>query len=252
MYTIVLVDDESEIRNGLANFFPWSTIGCEVVYKATNGLDAYNYLKTNAVDIVLSDIIMDDMTGLELAKKIQKEKINTKVVLMSAYEEFEYAKQAIQYGVRMYVKKAMHFDELMSALMELTAELEMEKKTPTPIPYMSYNQKLAEKVKAYIDENYGHATLSTAATYLKMNADYIGKFFKKTTGITFSEYLSKVRMENAKVFLLDVDNSIYDVSEMVGYSNQFNFARAFKNYCGVSPRTYRQHGGAGDTEQTNK
>ncbi len=242
MYTIVIVDDENEIRNGLSNFFPWNTIGFQVVFATCNGILAYEYIKENKVDIVLSDIVMPELTGLELANRIKTEGINTKVVLMSAYTDFEYAQKAIKYGVSMYVQKAMNYDELMSVFTQLKQELDTTNKLPEPNSPMSYNQKIVCKIKDYIQEHYQEATLNSTASHLRMNPDYISKLFKKTTDITFSEYLSEIRMENAKKFLDDIETSVYEVSELVGYSNQFNFTRAFKHYFGVSPREYRQRG----------
>lgn len=126
-FNLIIVDDEEVIRNGLSSIVDWNALGFKVVAKFPNGKEAIEYVKTNKVDIVLSDIIMPFVSGLELSKYIKENKPATKVVLLSGYKEFELAKQAIQYNVESYILKPTDVDEVMKIFGELYEKLVFQK-----------------------------------------------------------------------------------------------------------------------------
>lgn len=98
MYRLIIIDDEPKIAEGMAQLFPWNNIGFEVVQSFFSAKDALNYLREHPVDVVLSDIQMPDMTGLELCRELlSHEEIHT--VLFSSYQNYEYFRSAIQLGV---------------------------------------------------------------------------------------------------------------------------------------------------------
>ena len=89
MYQVIIVDDEAKIRNGIAGLFPWSQLGFEIAGCFSNGKAAYEYTLANHVDLVLSDIRMPIMDGLELSEKLL-EKRDIKIIFFSGYQDFEY------------------------------------------------------------------------------------------------------------------------------------------------------------------
>ena len=102
MYSLIIIDDEPKIAEGMAQLFPWNNIGFQVVRSFTSAAEALEYMDENPVDVVLSDIQMPDMTGLELCEKLLgREK--TQVVLFSSYQNYEYFRSAIQMGVADYL-----------------------------------------------------------------------------------------------------------------------------------------------------
>jgi two-component system response regulator YesN len=246
MYKLLIADDEYEIRNGLCNFFPWNEIGFQIVGQAENGKQAYEFLQSNSVDVVLSDIMMPVMTGLELAERIKDSKIRVRVIFLSGYKDFEYAQKALEYGLTNYILKSTNFNELIRVFSTLKKELdrentgcaEAEPKTPTK-DEMSYNEKIISIIKNYVDEHYKDVTLEDLTNLVHMNPDYISKFFKQKTNQNFSDYLIEVRMKKAALLLDDVRYKTYEISEIVGYSNSFNFTRTFKRYFNMNPREYR-------------
>lgn len=241
MYKILIADDEDEIRNGLRDYFPWKSIGFEVVGTASNSQQAYDIIQSQQVDVLLCDIVMPGMTGLDLAKQLHEESNSVQIVLMSAYSDFHYAKEALEYGVKNYILKSMHFDELIQTLAKLKDALD-KSNAPPPDIFISlpYNEKIIFRVKEYVKSNYTNASLEIIALELSLSADYLGKTFKKLEGKAFSDYVMQVRMEKAAALLQDIQYKIYEISDMVGYSNQFNFTRAFKSYFNKTPREYRQ------------
>jgi YesN/AraC family two-component response regulator len=238
MYQILIADDEAEIRNGLCNFFPWKSVGFQLAGQAKNGQEAYEILKHRQVDILLCDIKMPVLSGLDLAKRLYEEKNPTQIIFMSAFNDFLFAKQAMEYGVRSYILKSIHYDDLIVTLSKIRQELDASRQ-PVPGPSLTYCEKIVATIKCHVAEHYATATLEDITAKLHMSTDYISKFFKRYAGVNFSEYLLKVRMEKARELLRDITYKTYEVSDLVGYSNQFNFSRAFKNYYGKSPREFR-------------
>jgi YesN/AraC family two-component response regulator len=241
------VDDEYEIRNGLCKFFPWSEIGFEVVGQAENGIKALEFIKSHSLDAVLCDIMMPGMSGLELARLISNSRYKVRIIFLSGYKDFEYAQKALEYGVKSYILKSTNYNELIRVFSKIKSDLDEEnnienhevKQKPLIDQGMNFNEKVISIIKNYVDENYRDVTLEDLTTQVHMNPDYISKFFKQKTGQNFSDYLIEVRMKKAAELLDDVRYKTYEISDMVGYSNSFNFTRTFKNYFGINPREYR-------------
>jgi YesN/AraC family two-component response regulator len=239
------VEDEYEIRVGLSNYFPWSEIGFKIVGQFENGKQALDYILTNHVDAILCDIKMPVMSGIELAKIVCTSNINTKIVFISGYREFEYAQQAIRYGVKNYIVKPTKYSEIVEIFSEIKKELDSEHHNMIQSLFESkaiYEESghgnAISAIKNYINENYENVTLEDVAKIVYMNPYYLSKFFKQKTGKNFSDYLTEVKMKKAAEFLKNPLYKTYEVGSMVGYKNPKNFTRAFKKYYGKSPSEY--------------
>lgn len=116
MYTVIVVDDEECARNFVVEYIENEDNGFKVVSSFGDAKSALEYLEKNPADLVLTDIKMPGQTGLWLAKKINESGIDTSVVIISGYDEFEYAKQAIEYNVFQYLLKPIDFFELDAIL----------------------------------------------------------------------------------------------------------------------------------------
>jgi two-component system response regulator YesN len=247
MYKLLIADDDYEIRSGLCKYFPWDSIGFHVVGDAENGKEAYEYIKKNEVDVILCDIKMPVMSGLDLASKLSASCSSVQVIFFSAYKDFEFAQKALEVGVRRYILKSTNYNELIRAFTNIKAELDNgttggetpEQKVLQEHSSASIPEKIIATVKEYVRTHYKDVTLETLSQQVHMNADYLSKFFKKHSGERFSDYLTTVRMEAAARLLDDIQYKTYEISDMVGYSNSFNFTRAFKSYYGMTPRDYR-------------
>lgn len=119
MYKVIVVDDELVIRNGITKFINSETNDFEVLYSFCDGAEVIDYLKTNDIDLIISDIKMTHVSGIELAKYIYENKPYIQVILLSGYREFEYARSAIQYGVKNYVLKPTNFVEFKEVLSQV-------------------------------------------------------------------------------------------------------------------------------------
>lgn len=126
MIKVLLVDDEPFILQGLKVLINWDGLTCEVVSTASNGVEAYEYVKKNPVDLIITDIKMPEMNGLELLKKLRNEGFNDiEVIILSGYKDFEYAMEGMKYGCCGYVLKPVEKEEL-SSLIRKVAEKKNE------------------------------------------------------------------------------------------------------------------------------
>lgn len=243
MYTVLIVDDERESREGLANYFPWEDHGYRVKGTFANGADALSALKTSHADVVFSDIRMPEMDGLELAMAVRSLGIDLVFVILSAYRDFSYAQQAITHGVWRYLVKPTRHRELADLLLEISVHLDgprRDQEKPDGIADDgTYQERAIRSLKRYIAGNLATVSLESAAAYLNMNPSYLSRFFKEQTGMLFSDYLLETRMVRARELLKSHRVKVYEVSAQVGYANSKNFARSFRSYFGKTPREYR-------------
>lgn len=237
MYRLIIVDDEPKIAEGMAQLFPWNNIGFTVMKTFTSAKDALAWLQNETTDVVLSDIQMPDMNGLEFSRRLM-EIGGIKVVLFSSYQHYEYFRSAIQEGVADYLLKPLTYTDLTESFTRLKQRLDTERNEP-PQPN-GYYENLITLIDDYIVTHLQDATLVRCAKRVGLSPSYLSKVYKDHSGHSFSDRLTEVRMEKACEMLCMPDCRTYDVAYDVGYDNPKNFSRAFKAYMGVSPTEYRQ------------
>lgn len=124
MYKLYLLDDEPFILEGLKYIIDWEDYGFDVVGTSSNGEDGFNFIKNEDVDLIITDIMMPKMTGLELISNLKKIKHNSKFIVLSAFQEFQYAKEAISMGAENYLTKPIDEDELIQTIEEVKKKIE--------------------------------------------------------------------------------------------------------------------------------
>ncbi len=137
MYKLIFVDDEAIVRDGISSCIPWGRNGFELVGLFEHGIQALDYMKDNSVDVVISDINMPRMDGLTLSRSIEEQYPEVMVLLLTGYDEFEYAQEAIKSKVREFLLKPITADELSSVLMKLMEELDFLKERKKQLNQMS-------------------------------------------------------------------------------------------------------------------
>lgn len=245
MYKLLVVDDEHDTRETLCHCFPWESVGFTIVGQFGNGMEALQYIQDHPVDVLLCDIKMPVMSGLELCQELAKRKLQVRVVLLSAYREFEYARQAMQYGVREYMIKPAKYNDIVQVFTELKRQLDeavgsgSSPDDAQAVLESEPNDPIIAAITGFVKEHYRTVTLQQVSDLVNMNASYVSAYFKKKTGANFSDYLQKVKMEKAAELLRRNGRKAYEVSEMVGYNNAKNFIRSFKQYHGKTPGQYK-------------
>ena len=128
MYKLMIVDDEQIEREGMAQFIPWGKYEIELSGTAWNGLDAYEQIQVKQPDIVLTDMKMPVMNGIELIKRLSENFPDIRIIVLSGYGEYEYTSQAMEYGIRHYILKPCDEEKIVSVLEEVKHEIEEQKK----------------------------------------------------------------------------------------------------------------------------
>lgn len=126
MKKVIIVDDEVQVRKGLRMKIDWTALGYEIIGEAANGLEALHFFKEFSVDLIITDVRMPQMNGIELVKRCRQEFPTTKIILLSGYSEFEYARSAMREGVKHYLLKPIAPDELIETLEKITIEWKKE------------------------------------------------------------------------------------------------------------------------------
>lgn len=127
MYKVMLVDDERLILQGILNIIDWEKLGMRVIHMAENGKEALEKNKEDPVDIIITDINMPVITGLDLIKTMKKINKRVKFIVLSGYDDFSYARTAMKYGVENYILKPIDEEELEAALIDINRKIKDEK-----------------------------------------------------------------------------------------------------------------------------
>ena len=235
MKKIVIVEDEFRTRQGLGHLINKVDLGCRVIGEAENGYEGLKMIRDLEPDIVITDIRMPKIDGLEMIEKVQAMGIECVFAILSGYADFEYARQGLRLGVKEYLLKPATISDVKELLRKLSEEgKEREEDGQTA----EYSPAVKEMVSV-IEENYGmRLGLDGFSDRFRLTPEYLSNLFAKETGMTFSNYLKKVRIEKAKELILNTDMKIYEVAYSVGYPDQKYFSKVFKEYTGVSAKQY--------------
>lgn len=336
MPTLMIIDDEPLIRRGLEKMIIRVAPEWHVRHSAENGMIAVRCLEKETVDLILADIRMPEMDGLQFLRFLSESGNDIPVIILTGYNDFEYARTALRYGAYDYLLKPIqesqiketlarfasekyipigqHIDprlrtcieqyefELMNALesrdarrfAELTtkqctvvseqypalmilnqtirvvntflrnlgiygfdyATRSSPEQLPAQMEALSQqieqlmanlwlksqdpDERIIEKAQAYIRENLQRPiTLLEVAEHVHYNPTYFSEYFRMKTGETFSKYVIRQRMEEAKRKLVESDEKVSTISEQLGYQDTRYFSKLFKLMVGMTPSEYR-------------
>ena len=234
---ILIIDDEPKIRNGLSNLLTRRE-GWEVAGAYENAADALKYLAVNQVDVMITDIKMPEISGLELIARIRERDKKTAIIILSGYSNFQFAQRAIELGVSRYLTKPTNPRELICVLEETEKKLggkQEKEKDSGKIPNL-FVQKAADYIKLNYSEK---ISIKEIADQLYLSPNYLSELFKKHTGKTISEYLTEYRLEKACQLLDHAEYRVGDVSGMVGIHDGRYFSNMFKKKYRMTPTEYR-------------
>ena len=247
VYSLLIADDEEIIRTGLSATMDWRVLGFRVVGTVATGIAALEFMDHLPVDVVLADIRMPRLSGLELARKLRQDGSQVKIVILSGYDSFPYAREAIEQGVFSYILKPCKAVELQDVFRRLKTVLDRERRDLDPAqlsvgdganpPKRSVAMVLSLIERCYADD----LALDDAAAIAGLSPSYLSRLFKEEMGTNFKDYLTTYRLERAKAGLRDPRRKIYEVAEEVGFRDQRYFSEVFKKRFGYSPLEYRDH-----------
>lgn len=244
MNRVCVIEDETIIRNGLIRSVDWDRLECKVVGEASNGVEGYKLIEREMPDIIILDINMPLMNGIELLEKLPK---NTyAVIIISGHTEFNFAKKAIEFGVSEYLLKPLDTEELERSLVRAKQQIGMLKRyheaapnTPNyraldhgPVDSVSLNLALK-----YIEQNYMHKiTMDDLRCVTNKSINSITNRFQKHLNMTFSEYLTRYRIQKALELMESREYHLYEIADKVGFSDYKYFNQVFKKIMNASPK----------------
>lgn len=247
MNKVMTCDDEVFIRNILTVNFPWKKYDLKVESVEVNGIDGFKSFCVNPVDIIITDIRMPLMSGIEMSRKIREIDKRVEIIFLTSYDEFEYARSAIEVSACDYVLKPIRDDELGRALRKAVARL---KEKDGIVTTESIKQPRDEETRAsgqvineindYVERNLNkRLTIKEVAEFFSYTPNYLGRIYSEAMGMHFGEYVIKRKMETAAKMLRVQHNQIGDVARALGYEHMTHFIRHFKSYWGVTPNIYK-------------
>lgn len=234
MIRVMLVEDEISTLSLLKLVVNWEEFHMKIVDEAMNGREALFRIEESRPDLVITDIKMPIMDGIELAEKIEKQYPWIKVMIITAYDDIRFAQQALRTGVADYILKPIKRQEVKEALERIREQMEKHRSEEN-------GSNLMEQVREYLEEHYSESTLSLTVVAEKfyLNPSYLSRAFRKKHGITLIDYLNQIRIEQACILLMESNWKIYQIAERVGIPNPDYFGRCFRKKMGISVREYR-------------
>lgn len=248
MLNILVVEDEAPIRDWIGYTIKNISEDFNVMGSANNGKEAYDIALKYQPDVIITDIKMPVMDGIELSRKIKEVIPEVYIIILTNFAEFSYAKEAISCGVYEYlIKSDIRTKELSEILYKINEKIksklvisEEKKLDKQDIVKTKIYSRSIEKALKYIDDNYkNHISLMDVSRHIYLSHEYFSRLFKEEVGENFSTYLTIYRINKARVLIKNTDMKISQVASEVGYSNAGYFSKNYKKYTGVSPEEDR-------------
>lgn len=268
MYKVIIIDDEPVIVQGLTRSIRWEKYRCEVVGTASSGEEGLILFEQVHPDIVFSDIRMPHMDGLSMIASLKSQYPDTEISILTGFQDFEYARQAIRLGVTRFLVKPSKMDELQEAVETMVQNLQTK-----GIPAGNKEAEATENVKKkvahagtahsehpeaddseaaeassflvnnalkYMEEHYREKLkLQDVADQVYVSQWHLSKLLNRYKEQSFSDILNNIRIEKAKELLKDPSLRIGDIADMVGFLDMAHFSRVFKRQTGLSANEYR-------------
>lgn len=265
MIRLLIADDEKLEREALAELVQRRFEREVVLEVAENGRKAADTAVLWGADLILMDIEMPGMSGLDAARAVLAQRPSCRVIFVTAYSLFQYAHEAVHLGACDYLLKPVDPDELEASVRRAMRQIETERKleelaAARPQPEQTETEEEAEDapeesensqtalvmahVRRYLEDNYMFdLSLDSVGEILHISSAYLSAQFKKYQKMNFLDCLTELRINAAKELLADPFRSSAEVASMVGYEDASYFARAFKKRTGMTPTQYRRQAG---------
>lgn len=241
MYRILIADDEAFERKTIRFILQKTFTNIEIVDDAKTGNEAILLAEKYRPHIILMDIKMPEKSGLEAQESIIEFLPNVKTIILTAYDNFSFAQNAIKLAAVDYILKPVKPEDLSESINKIISLLKNESTNDFYNSVeVSSNRDPIHKAIEYINQNFSeNINLESVAEHVHLNPHYFSRYFKNNTGVNFIEYVSKLRVKKAKRLLVSTEKSISRISLDIGYVDPTYFTKVFLKYEGISPHKYR-------------
>jgi len=261
MYELVIVDDEEIIRRGLETTVDWTSLGFRVAGVFATAEGVVDFARARRLDVVLADIRMPGMSGLDLAAELKRIGCPAKVVILSGYDSFKYAQRAIECDVFGYLLKPSKPGEIKEIVGRLKSLLDREREQEGVVA--AAQLLVAERDRSAHGETQGAGDdkprklallaastvrrrfaedigLESVAADLGVTPEHLSRLFKKELGMNFRDFLVDTRIAEARRLLRDPARKVFEVAAMAGFHDQRYFSEIFRRRTGLSPLEFRE------------
>ncbi|KPJ22442.1 response regulator transcription factor [Streptococcus phocae] len=244
MYSLLIVEDEYLVRQGIRSLVDFERFQITRVSEAENGKIAWELFQEAPYDIVLTDINMPKLNGIQLAELIKAQSKQTHVVFLTGYDDFNYALSALKLGADDYLLKPFSKSDIEEMLAKVLSKLDALKKTQAIQNLVVSPETESSSITSFIQQHLADSTLSlkSLSQQLGFSPNYVSVLVKKELGVPFQDYLVKERLKRAKLLLLTTDLKIYEIADQVGFEDMNYFSQRFKQVVGMTPSQYKKGG----------
>ena len=230
---LLIAEDENDTLEYLEKKINWNSIGIVKVLTANNGRDALSLVLNEPVRILVTDIEMPIMNGLDLIKEINVQNVDVDCIVLTAFRNFEYAQKALKYSAVDYILKPIDPEELSRVVGEI-ANRRLH-------PPGEYTPKEILKAKQFMATNVLNTpTLDEICSAAGLSKNYFCSFFKKETGMSIWDFFTTLKIGKCKEYLHDFNLKVYEISLLLGYGNPSYLNKVFKAHEGITPNEYRK------------
>lgn len=251
MYKLLVVDDEAIIIKGIRSFVDFEELSICEVFEASNGETALAIFQEQSPDLILADINMPKMNGLDFAIAAKAIKPDVKIAIITGYDYFDYAVTALKAGIDDYVLKPVSKKDIQETLKKLIEKLQItqnQHEITRLVEGILHDTKINNdtsykaKIQKEIDCNIANVdfSLNYLAKQLALSNSYLSSLFKRLYGKNFQDYMLSIRLDRAKIFLLSTDMKVYEIAAAVGFDDPNYFSATFKRKFDISPNQFRE------------
>ncbi len=252
MYKVIVAEDEDMIRKGLVFSVPWTELDCTVVAETGDGLHGIQAIHDYKPDIVLADINMPLLNGLQMLE--QTKDLGYSAIILTGYSDFQYARRAIEFGVISYCLKPIDVSEVKTAVEQAKKNCNI-RRTYDLVVHQSENileinpvaafkkndavENFVGSIIKYIENHYSEKlTMEGIVNTFHYSETFINKKFKETIGTTLGDYLTHYRITKAIELIKSKGGSVAEIAYKCGFNDYKYFGSVFKKIVGFSPKEF--------------
>ncbi len=265
MITVFIIDQEPADRAAIRNCYDWEQNEFVFIGEAGSGTEALNKIKETAPDIVLTDVDLPDISGLELAKTILGQYPHCHIIIITHCDSFACVRTALRIGVDDFILKPLNAkesgDEFASALQRVKTSITEYRHRMLTEENTSSSPETAQQLMEFHHHNhYGKSNhlISLAVEYIEehltepdlslkkvaasifTNESYLSRIFKQEIGISMIEYITRKRIAESIRLLNHTNLKVYEISEQVGFRDSHYFSICFKKHVGITVKEFKK------------
>ncbi|WP_219835709.1 helix-turn-helix domain-containing protein [Paenibacillus sp. R14(2021)] len=258
MRKVLVVDDDHLVRRGFIGMMPWSRHGFEVIAESNNGEKALSSLELAPVDLIITDLAMPVMSGIELMKKVTELYPRTAMVVLTFHHDFELIQEALRLGAIDYITKVeLEHEQMDGILKRIAARMDQQAQQSQPAPEAASEPKLAaageddapyskevltcirNAISFIRSEFQNEIYLTDVARRVNMSRSYFSRCFRDVAGKTFNDFVRETRIEHSKELLVRTNKPVQWIAVQSGFPNEKYFFKVFRMLTGMLPREFR-------------